>query len=159
MPVTRLHACVENIQVFCRFFLDQVVCFCDIGLYELFLYFGYQLLICHIICKYFLPFSRPACLLRKSHESSLCPALGPSKSFQTSKSILIHVVNKYSVLGNMTNTGADREKEKARERISLIQEYSEKFSKYTHKKRNWCLEKRKLYTHYRVIKEFGALEC
>ena len=42
-------------QVFCSF-SNQVVCFPDIELYELFLCLRYQPFIGHIICKYFLPF-------------------------------------------------------------------------------------------------------
>ena len=52
-----------SIPIFCPFF-DWLlgfyfVLFCfDIKLYELFISFGYQLLVSHIICKYFVAFSR-----------------------------------------------------------------------------------------------------
>ena len=36
----------------------QSGCFVGVELYELFIYLGYQSLISHIVCKYFLPFSR-----------------------------------------------------------------------------------------------------
>ena len=34
------------------------LCFFDVELHELFVYFGYQLLLRYMICRYFLPFSR-----------------------------------------------------------------------------------------------------
>ena len=37
-------------------FFDGVVCFLDIELHELFVYFGDQSLVSQFICKYFLPF-------------------------------------------------------------------------------------------------------
>ena len=59
MPVGHLYIFFGkiSIQVICSF-LNQVVCFFDIELYGLFVYFGQQLLTDHIICKYLLSFSR-----------------------------------------------------------------------------------------------------
>ena len=45
-----------SIEVFCPFF--NWVIFIIVELYELFECFGNQALVCHIICKYFLPFQR-----------------------------------------------------------------------------------------------------
>ena len=47
---------IRCIQIFCPF-LNWVICFCDVELYELFLHFRYQPLISHIIYKCFCPFS------------------------------------------------------------------------------------------------------
>ena len=59
VPVGHLYAFFGkmSLQVFCPF-LNWVLWFFDIELYELFIYFGFLPLIGHIICKYFLPFSR-----------------------------------------------------------------------------------------------------
>ena len=63
---TRLLLCVFHVYVFFGKMSVQVFCpffklgglFFDVELYELFIYVGYLSLIGHVICKYFLPFSR-----------------------------------------------------------------------------------------------------
>ena len=85
MPINHLYVFGEiSVQVFCPFFLIGLLCFCgffffflNIELYELFMYFGYQSLIHHTICSYFLPFSKLGYVPRQSWESFPCP-LGPA---------------------------------------------------------------------------------
>ena len=59
VPIGYLYVFFEETSVytFCPFF-DWVVWFCDIKLNELFVYFGSQSLVSHIIWKYFLPVHR-----------------------------------------------------------------------------------------------------
>ena len=52
------------VEIFCPFF-DWFVFFLVAELYELFVYFGDQALVCCIICKYFLPFYKLSFLMVK----------------------------------------------------------------------------------------------
>ena len=57
------------LQVICKSSLEQYLfligffCFFNFEFYGFFMYFGYQLLIRYIVCKYPLPFSRPPFIL------------------------------------------------------------------------------------------------
>ena len=51
-----LYVFFEEMSIYICSFLDCVVCFFDIELHELFIYFGDLSLVHHFICKYFLPF-------------------------------------------------------------------------------------------------------
>ena len=58
MPVGHLHVFFAEMSVWVSSpSFDQVAFFVVVELYDLFIYIGYESLIDHIICKYFLPFS------------------------------------------------------------------------------------------------------